>query len=266
MKNMWKSAGFVVVLKNLNREVFSLRLSFKINKMTPAWKRKNGVSSVIILPKQHGSTGKGTVSPWSLLPPGSWWHNAPGPTITPGVRRGEKKGQVLCTFVCLTTTGLVGCFSESCLFNWLLHTYGTAFSLFFFFWRVRQKQTFHSVNYHGFFLRCTIEWWQGGSKRRVLFINISGNIFKIKDAKGGAGSQPRPDGWDVYSGGRREHPPTGTFKDIQGQVETFWLSSPSALDSRGHGVWLAGKLIWAPVGFKYNPVCSFRDERWPDWI
>lgn len=66
-----------------------------------------------------------------------------------------------------------------------------------------------------------MEWRRDGSERRDLFINISGNIFKIKDAKGGAGSQPSPEKGAVYSGGQHLHPPTGSFKVIQGQVETF---------------------------------------------
>lgn len=101
---------------------------------------------------------------------------------TQSVARGRRKGHVVCTFGLLTTTtGLEKLF----FWEFVVHLAFKNLLCFLFFsssisWRIREKQTFHSGDCHGFFLRCATEWQQGSSKRRDLFINVSGNILKIK--------------------------------------------------------------------------------------
>lgn len=121
-----KSAGFVVVLKNLNSEVFSLGLSFKINTLTPAWKRKNGISSVLILPEQSGANG----SPRSLLPPNFWVHNCqdwPPWRQHPRCQEGKEE-RSSCLYVWLSYYGWAGeIVFQRPLFIWFLNTYYDAF-------------------------------------------------------------------------------------------------------------------------------------------
>lgn len=100
--------------------------------------------------------------------------------VSPGVRRGRRKGHVVCTFGRLTTaTVLVTLFFWELVVRWAFKNlnYVSFFSSSSISWRVREKQTSRSGDCHGFFLCCTTEGLQGSSKTRDIIINVSGNIF-----------------------------------------------------------------------------------------
>lgn len=107
-------------MKNLNSEVFSLGLSFKINTWT--------------LPEQ-GKT-ESALSPYSSsagLPRCPPPQTAQCPwVVTPGGGTGRKKGHVVCAVGCLIAAGLVKLFFRELLVH-LAFKYILCFSFFFFF-------------------------------------------------------------------------------------------------------------------------------------
>lgn len=76
------------------------------------------------------------------------------------------------------------------MFIWLLNTYYASPFLFFFFLRAERSKLSNSVLTVTDFSSAVQLGVRGSAKRRDLFINIFANIFKIKNAKGGAGSEP----------------------------------------------------------------------------